>query len=202
MKTKLIALLPWKYLALACAAALGLSSTAKAQIQLDFVFNSATGRTTATYSGTWAVDSDDVNNTAAGTVVAESTAFQVRNTVSGTSMYGLEGGIVGPYAWSAEGGHYLSGDNFGFTPDWVYGPIDFTAATLISGSAYWDKNLTEMGFDAAEILAGGGSYSGPGGTVNWTVSGAVAVPESSTYAAFLGGAALLLCIMRRRGERW
>jgi hypothetical protein len=204
MKTKLIALLPWKFLALAFAAALGICSTAKAQVHLDFVYDPAERRVDLHYYGTWAINYDPAHGVYNPFISTEARLSSVTLFGGNTQPYSIaptvEETFDFPMAWNgAPDGTWVSGDVFGFTTNSIYGPAEFTTGTYMSGYAvfYLFNDLSEMGFDAAEILAGSGSHSGAAGTLYWTVTSAV--PEPATYAAFLGGAALLICIMRRRG---
>ena len=128
---------PLKRLALAFAGLLAFASAANAAIQLDFVYDTSTGRTTASYNGTW-----DVNS--AGSPGYENTlygddysllAIQGSFSVSGVGAFSSQ------FAWdtsfAAQGG---SGDSFGFNTDsinaTIFGPAGFTSSTVMSGSVY------------------------------------------------------------------
>jgi PEP-CTERM motif len=200
MKTNLISMLPWKYIALASAAVLGFGSAARAAIQLDFVYDPVANATTASFSGTWDVAA---NSPGPGSTegFASSTSFQSFRISATTNGYGgrARNGVSSPYAWADVGvATTMTGDFFGFTQSYVYGPEGFTAATSIAGTMTWaGKDLTAMGFSAEEI-ANGGFHSGSAGRVNWTASNLAMVPEPATYGLMTGGLILGCALMRRR----
>ena len=195
LKNNILSRLSLKPISIGAMAALSLCSAANAAINLDFVYDTISGDTTASYAGTW-----DIAGTGVGVIdVSRSSAtyFQMRPAGWGPlitqSVSGA--GLSGPYAWDVYQEGVSTGDPFGFDLTYVYGPSSFTSSTIIAGSVtYAGVNLTDLGFDAAEI-ANGGTLTGTGGTVNWTAS---VVPEPSTYAAILGFISLAFVTIRRR----
>ena len=192
MKKQCASLSAWKRLAIVSAAALCLSS-AQAAIQLNFVYNSVTDITIATYSGTWDVSSE--RSAVDGGLSSLFLFFEARSGGEGGESWH---GITGPYPWQSYGqGFSREGDYFSFGYTKVWGPTNFTPSTVINGSLTYDTgiDLADLGFDADEI-ANGGTLTGSAGTVNWTAS-VSAVPEPSTHLLMLGGIALLASRRRR-----
>jgi hypothetical protein len=196
MNTKPISMPPWKYIALALAAALSFGSAAQAAIQLNFVYDPVANATTATFSGTWNLAAQST-----GTLgyAHRATASDFYSLTAIPAGFFSGGGMHTPYAWESAGNaSSYTGHEFGFDSNLCFGPVGFTAATFISGSMTWaGKNLAAMGFSAEEI-ANGGFYSGAAGTVNWTASNLAMVPEPATYGLMSGGLILGCALMRRR----
>jgi hypothetical protein len=195
MKTKSIAMLPRKFIALASAAILGLGSIAKANISIVFSYNALTG-TTATYSGNWNVGSN--GNQWQFQNYMDATSFVSTNENLQTGFGFLDVTPTLPWTMSTSAtGH--SGDTFGFQSGRIYGPASFSPFTPINGQAtFAGKTFADLGFSPSAISAGSGSFSlGVPGTINWSITPA-AIPEPSSYAALLGSMGLGFALMRRR----
>lgn len=57
MKPTLNSMLPLKHIAITAAAVVSFAHAARAEINLEFVYDTVTNTTTATYTGTWGVNS-------------------------------------------------------------------------------------------------------------------------------------------------
>jgi hypothetical protein len=91
----------------------------------------------------------------------------------------------------------------GFTINESANSLTLTIApySLVSGEQYEGFAAFNRIVAQDTSVAGVFAVAWWGNETSFVISAVSAVPESSTYAAFLGGAALLLCIMRRSGTR-
>jgi hypothetical protein len=179
-------------------ASLSLAASARADFQLDFVYDPVTGATTASYLGSWgswAGAVHDSPSTSAGITPGGLAHF------AGTNDYLLTSTFTGAtIPWSVNtSSSGFSGASWGFGPGIVDAPYGYTANTVISGTiVFAGMNLTAFGFDATEI-ANGGTVGSGNFIVHWTASNAI--PEPATSAAMLGVSALGLAWSLRRQRR-
>lgn len=183
------------------------ASSAFGAISLHFVYDPATDTTTASYSGTWGLDATDsapsfvFRSSASLDISFEGGALQVFYNTENVNVGFVETSTTSfTTPWAVATATSASGDPFGFDGfgaiggSNLLGPVDFTASTSIVGSLeFAGSDLTELGFDAAEIANGGSIDLGDGAIVNWTAN---VVPEPSTLSCLFSIS--LLLIARRR----
>lgn len=117
--------------------------------------------------------------------------------------YGDDVGGINPVWGSSNSADSFSGVEviFEYTNGFIYVPLGYDLSTGLSGSMTWNNtDLVALGFAANTDASG--SFVLVGVPTNWSTSApASAVPEPSTYAAFVGMVALICCLVRRRVNR-
>ena len=199
MKTTLKAMLPCKHIAITAAAVVSFTQAAQAVINLDFVYDTGTGDTTASYSGTWSASSDTTFSNEEGSAGVDGREQSFVNLPAdvgiGFALAGWPRGFAVPWSETVTASS-SSGDIFGFTNSSLYGPEFFGSRTNIVGSlTFVGTDLNALGF-ASGNAASNGTLSGDGGTVNWSTA---VVPEPSSYALIVG--ALTACVLGFRRRR-
>ncbi|HVZ64706.1 MAG TPA: hypothetical protein VG936_09065 [Lacunisphaera sp.] len=173
----------------------GFAPLARADIQLDFVYDPLTGATTATYSGSWGAWTGAIQDTgASGGISATGIAhYGSQSSYINTSVF-----LGATIPWTANTtSSGFSGDAWGFNSGRVIAPSTYLANGTINGSlTFAGMDLATFGFDATEIANGGtigsGSY-----IVHWTAS-TTAIPEPATNALLFGLAVVGFAVCRNR----
>lgn len=175
---------------------LGLGPVARADFQLDFVYNPITGATTASYSGSWGSWSGAIQDTGASGGISE-TGFAHYGSQSSYINTAVFSGATIP--WSANTtSSSMTGDAWGFTGTRVIAPYNYTANTVISGSLVFSGlDLTILGFDATEI-ANGGTIGSGNFVVHWTASSPIPEPGSDSLCLGLIALGALVRLRARR----
>jgi hypothetical protein len=99
--------------------------------------------------------------------------------------------------WTNANANSRSGDALRFDDIIFLGPTGFTADTEINGSlTFNNRNLTDLGFDAAEIASGGTillNTANGEANINWSCVNNI--PEPATIALLTAGT---IALLRRR----
>lgn len=185
----------WNRGMILAAVASVLVSAAQAQITLNFVYNSGTDTTTATYSGSWGSYTQAATFSPTTTSLTSGGGNAFDGSLSGYSSSGSFTGASLPWTSEVAIGH--TGDSFAFNCSAIYTAAGYTAGTQIDGSLIFSgSDLSDLGFNATEIANGGTLGSGLN-LVTWSASVA-AVPEPASFSAVIGLFVLIFSTFGRR----
>ena len=191
---------PLSLLAILTAAAGLMVSPHQARASVTLSFEQVGPDVVATYSGSW--------DSWTETLVLENVSYLF---VQSRNFYSVGGGEVGLWRpanvvkdsetlWTNESTNAdsFSGDAFGFElydlmlGGSLYAPPNYTAGENIAGSMTFNStDIVALGFTPGDS----GSFSSPGGTINYTVG---AIPEPSSYGFLLGAVGLATAVFCRR----
>ena len=177
-----------------------------ASFTLNFVYIQNLDETRLEYSGSWDVDSTvDSSRSSSPSNINRNQITNIYDSTVGYSRFDY-GGFSVSTPWEANSDPIpssVSGDNFAFSNGSAYGPFEFSAGDLISGSMVWaGRNLTELGFLPEDINSSGsflvGGPLGDAAVMNWSTQSVIPEPASTTLIVGLFGFVFVVLDLRRR----
>ena len=183
---------------------LSLINISNAAVQVYVNYDSISDTTTLDYTGSLDVSGRTFGNNGIDLVDVNESGMTASDS---RGRAWLEPGGFAPidfggFYFSASGGTFSWGDNFGFTSGTFRTNQDYVSFESIVGSIQFDGDIASLSLGDPEEYYGG-TYGSGFNSVTWTTAPSqveAPVPEPSTYALLLGLCALGLTITRRRAK--